>query len=166
MENQNKITDEQLKQELLRSYIDDAQKEELTPMISSMNSEERDELMKLIQSSQQEFESAQAEGVDQEALAKLNADYNKKIDELGKESVEEAYAEAEKLESDEKESVLEEVEGEIGTMNIEPSKNTTEGISADRTELVKQSHTKRNLILIFVVLILFGVALFTALKYL
>lgn len=168
MENQKQITDQELKEELLRSYIDDNKKNELAPLIVDMTDDDRQQLMTLIQRSQQEFEKAQSEGIDEDALSQLNQKYQKEIDNLTRQSVDAAFHESEVIEEKEEVSAMQEIEGEIGSMVNQPSdtKGADEVAMNSRQDLVKKSHKFRNFILMIIVLILIVAGIIYGLQFL
>lgn len=158
MENKNpNISNEQLKNELINSYIDDAQKQELSVVVEDMTDEERQQLLDLIRQSQLAYEASQnvSEGND-EAIQQLNLEYQQKIKALMKKSVSEAYEESEKLEGEGIQTELKEVEGEINQINInQPSEKEAgddELTQQTRAHLAKKSHPVLRFIFILLIL--------------
>jgi hypothetical protein len=92
------ITDEQLHIKLVSSYLDFQQVLILSPLIPSMNPEQREYLLRLIEES--EKLNSRKQEVDKkynESLAELNQEYTNKMDQLVVEETKYARSEYEKL---------------------------------------------------------------------
>lgn len=141
------ITDSDLLTRLKSSFIADGQKNELETLIPEMTNDERDQLIALIEQSNEEAVKDDPEY--QQELQKLNAEYDKKLNTLVKEKSKEALQEAESMEDEEEVKELEDMEGEIANISEESRTQVTENLQPN----LKQSHVIRNLVLIFLSLI-------------
>ena len=152
-ESVSNITNTELLNKLEKSSIDPNQKKELEAVIPEMTDQERQELIALINQSNEDTEKA--EQVYQEKVGELNKEYEGKMNNLVKKSTEKAFKEYENTEKKEETEILNEVEGEI--VNIPASPNPT----AKSATATKKKHTLRNLFLLFLFLaILAGAALY------
>ena len=139
------ITDTELRGKLEKSYIDPNQKKELVPLISEMTDQERLELIALINQSNEE--AIQANEKYEKRVGEINKEYEGKINNLVKETTENAYKEAEKAETNKEAEVLNAVEGEIISAEN----------SAQVTKTAKhKGHALHNLFLIILILLIIG----------
>jgi len=93
-----KITDEQLHIKLVSSYLDFQQVLIISPLIPSMDANQREYLLKLIEES--EKLNSRKQEIDEkynESLAELNQEYTNKMDQLVVEEAKYARQEYEKL---------------------------------------------------------------------
>jgi len=98
MPTQTQLTDEQLHIKLVSSYLDFQQVLIISPLIPSMNSEQREELLKLIEESEKLNTRKQDADIGyNEGLGELNKEYTHKMDMLVVEETKYARREYEKL---------------------------------------------------------------------
>jgi len=98
MPTQTTITDEQLHIKLVSSYLDFQQVLIISPLIPSMNVEQREELLKLIEESEKlNTRKQEADEKYNEGLAELNKEYTHKMDQLVVDEAKYARREYEKL---------------------------------------------------------------------
>jgi len=146
------ITDEELLAKLASSRIGDEQKEKLKGLVSEITTEEKAELLSLIDRAEQEAQATDKNY--QDKLGALNQEYIGKMDKAVKDGNTRARKEFEKLEDSQKVETLRAIEGEVSAIDFKPKKgkNGTNG----------KSHTFRNLMLaLFVLALLAGGALYT-----
>ncbi len=167
MENQKKITDENLLERLKNSYIDESQKKDLIPLISDMTDDERNQLLKLIQDSEEAYikveNSEGGEGLD---LTELNEKFESEMNQLVQKSTKEAYAEYEKVEKKEAQDDMKEVETEISEMEAVSTRDQKGIDTSDRKPLAKKSHFFSRLFFILIILALLAGGALLAMKYL
>lgn len=152
MENPNKISDQNLIEELKNSFIEDSQKEQLMPLVSDMTEEDRADLLRLINESKVAYGQAQEGEVPDEELAKLNEDFENQLNQLVQNTTREAYAEYEKLEEKEGESELKNVEAEMSEIEAVSVKDQQGIDKSDRRQLAKKSHFLMKLFFILIIL--------------
>lgn len=112
-----KITDDELRTKLKESHLEKAHKDELRALIPDMPEADRNQLLKLIaQSHKVKEQEDKAKAEMQPALKKLNAKYDKKMDQLGKELNKKVRKDYEGFKKGEEEKELEEMEAEFKEM--------------------------------------------------
>jgi hypothetical protein len=162
-ETKTTITDAELIEKIKTSHLEEIQKKELADLVSAMTTEERDELLSLIEESNNVDESAEKERL--KKLAALNEEYEGKLKELTREESEYAREEFEKFDQKETASELKEVEAEIAT-NAKTEAEMTSAKNA-RTELGKaKKHTLRKIFFFLIFLALLTVGILYGLEYL
>ena len=163
-ETKTTITDAELIEKIKTSHLEEIQKKELADLVSAMTTEERDELLSLIEESNNVAPLSGGEKERLKKLAALNEEYEGKLKELTREESEYAREEFEKFDQKETAGELEEVEAEIAS-----SAKTEAEMSAKnaRTELGKaKKHTLRKIFFFLIFLALLTVGILYGLEYL
>lgn len=158
MENATQITDVELLEKLKNSPLEDGQKTELEALMPQMTDTEKTEINALIDQANDEM--AKADATYQENLKNLNQNYTEKLKKAEHEQSEKAAHEFEKLDKQETAEELKEFEGEIEAM---PTNAKKEKMAQKTKKPTTKNHAIRNIILIFITLILIATGVLYAL---